>query len=74
MVQAMDDPNATVTDVWTEWTIDTSEISAQGVNLTDIGRVALGFGDRENPQSGGTGRMYFDDIRLYRPVEEPDFQ
>jgi hypothetical protein len=67
-----DDPNATVTDTWTEWAIDTREFSKQGVDLTDIDRIALGFGDRNNPKAGGAGRMYFDDIRLYRPVAEPE--
>lgn len=67
-----DDPNATVTDSWAEWTIDTRELSIQGVNLADVDRIAIGFGDRDNPQAGGGGRMYFDDVRLYRPVAEPE--
>ncbi|UCE47846.1 MAG: MBL fold metallo-hydrolase, partial [Phycisphaerales bacterium] len=67
-----DDPNATVTDTWTEWAIDTRELSKQGVDLTDIGRIALGFGERDNPKAGGAGRVYFDDIRLYRPAPQPE--
>jgi len=66
-----DDPNATIIDTWTQWTINTQDFAAQGVNLTDVDRIAIGFGDRDNPQAGGAGKMYFDDIRLYRPAAEP---
>ena len=67
-----DDPNATIIDAWMQWTVNTQELAAQGVNLTDIDRIAIGFGDRDNPQAGGAGKMYFDDIRLYRPAAEPE--
>ncbi|MHC4155716.1 MAG: MBL fold metallo-hydrolase, partial [Planctomycetota bacterium] len=67
-----DDPNATVTDTWTQWAIDVKEFADQGVNITDVDRIALGFGDRDNPQAGGSGTMYFDDIQLYRPASEPE--
>lgn len=66
------DPNATVTDAWTEWIINVKEFADQGVNLTDVDRIAIGFGDRDNPKMGGSGTMYFDDIRLYRPASEPE--
>ncbi|MHC4439253.1 MAG: hypothetical protein ACYS3S_18005, partial [Planctomycetota bacterium] len=29
----------------------------------------VGFGDKYNPQAGGSGLVFFDDIRLYRPAE-----
>ncbi|MGD8499722.1 MAG: LamG domain-containing protein [Phycisphaerales bacterium] len=61
------DPNATLIDTWTEWNIDLKDFSDQGVDLTDVNSIAIGFGDRDNPQAGGTGKMYFDDIRLYQP-------
>jgi hypothetical protein len=41
----------------------------QGVNLANVNTIGLGLGDRNNPQAGGSGTMYFDDIRLYRPTE-----
>jgi hypothetical protein len=62
-----DDPSAAQMDTWTEWNIDLKEFQDQGVNLTDVNSVAIGFGNRNNPQAGGAGKMYFDDIRLYRP-------
>jgi hypothetical protein len=57
-------------DVWTEWTIDLQVFADLGVDLANVNTIALGFGDK-NPdvsgQVGGSGTMYFDDIRLYRP-------
>jgi hypothetical protein len=61
-----DDPAATTIDSWTQWNIDLSKFSGQGVDLSDVDTIAIGFGDKSNPQSGGKGKMYFDDIRLYR--------
>jgi hypothetical protein len=61
-----DDPNAAQIDVWTPWNIDLKAFSDQGVNLTNINSIAIGFGNKSNPRAGGSGKMYFDDIRLYR--------
>jgi len=38
------------------------------VNLSDVNTITLGLGDKNNPQVGGSGMMYFDDIRLYPPA------
>jgi hypothetical protein len=38
----------------------------QGVNLTDIDSIAIGFGDKNNLQAGGSGTMFFDDIGVGR--------
>ena len=67
-----DDTDATRIDTWTEWNIDLKDFADQGVSLTDVNSIAIGFGDRNNPQAGGSGKMYFDDIRLYRPRCVPD--
>ncbi len=63
-----DNPNAALADVWTEWKIDLQAFVDQGVNLTNVNTITLGFGNRSNPVAGGAGMMYFDDIRLYRPT------
>jgi hypothetical protein len=60
-----DDPNAALINSWTEWNIDLQEFSDAGVVLTDVSKLAIGFGDADNPQPGGSGLMFFDDIRLY---------
>jgi len=60
-----DEADATQIVTWTEWNIDLKEFADQGVDLSDVNSIAIGFGDRDNPQPGGAGKMYFDDIRLY---------
>ncbi|MGB2862222.1 MAG: PA14 domain-containing protein [Sedimentisphaerales bacterium] len=59
-----DNPNAAQIDTWTKWDIDLQAFADQGVNLTNVNTIAIGFGDKMNPQAGGSGTMYFDDIQL----------
>ncbi len=70
-----DNPDAALIDEWTEWTIDLQEFAAQGVNLANVNTISIGFGDK-NPdvsgQAGGSGLVFFDDIRLYQPAPEPE--
>ena len=61
------DPDAAVIGGWTEWNIPLTDFSDRGVVLTDVSKLAIGFGGADNPQPGGSGLMYFDDIRLYLP-------
>ncbi|MHC4560713.1 MAG: hypothetical protein ACYS80_25825, partial [Planctomycetota bacterium] len=61
-------PDATLIDTWTQWNIDLKEFSDTGVVLTHISNMSIGFGDKENPQPGGSGLMFFDDIWLYQPA------
>ncbi|MHC4117950.1 MAG: WD40/YVTN/BNR-like repeat-containing protein [Planctomycetota bacterium] len=67
-----EDPAAAQTGDWTQWLIDLSEFADQGVDLTDVDRLSLGFGDKHNPQAGGSGLVFFDDIWLYRPAEQTE--
>ena len=62
-----DDSGATTVDTWTEWVIPLQTLADQGLNLTNVERIAVGVGNRSNPLAGGSGKMLFDDIRLYRP-------
>ncbi len=66
-----DNPDAAQITTWTEWTIDLQAFADQGVNLTNVNTIALGLGNKNNPVAGGSGTMYFDDIRLYPPPPEP---
>jgi len=63
-----DDPGAKQIARWTEWTIDLQEFADQGVNLTNVNTIAIGFGDKNNLRAGGSGVVYFDDIRVGHPV------
>jgi len=47
---------------WHEWNIPLADF---GVDLTNITRLAIGFGNEANTTPGGSGTVYFDDIRLY---------
>jgi hypothetical protein len=65
-----DDPAAAQIDTWTEWVIPLSDFAEQGINLTNVDRIAIGLGTRGNTTiAGGSGKMFFDDIRLYKPGE-----
>jgi len=66
-----DNPDAAQIEEWTEWNIDLQAFTHQGVNLANVNTIALGLGNKKNPQAGGSGTMYFDDIRLYPPPQEP---
>jgi len=62
-----DNPNVAQIDTWAEWTIDLKAFEDQGVDLTNVNTIALGFGEKNNPSAGGSGIMYFDDIHLTKP-------
>jgi len=65
-----DDASASVTDVWTQWTIDLQQFADQGINLADVDRIAIGLGTQGSmTASGGSGTVFIDDIRLLRPAQ-----
>ena len=70
-VVSHDNTNAAQIVSWTEWHIDLKAFAEQGVNLANVNTIALGLGNKKNAAAGGSGTMYFDDIRLYRPPSEP---
>jgi len=60
-----DDPAATQSTGWKEWVVD---LAAFGIDLTNVNSITIGVGTKNAPApTGGTGTLYFDDIRLYRP-------
>jgi len=63
-----DDSQASLARRWREWIIPLEAFAGKGIDLTDVDRIAIGLGTRDNMTvSGGSGKMYFDDIRLYQP-------
>jgi len=62
-----DNPNVTQAGTWREWVIPLQRFADQGISLTNMDRIAIGLGTRGNTAvAGGAGKMYIDDIRLYR--------
>jgi hypothetical protein len=61
-----DNPDAALSARWTEWNIPLQAFADQGVNLSNVNSITLGL----SSITGGTGKMYFDDIRLYAPEPE----
>jgi hypothetical protein len=62
-----DDPAAAQNDTWTEWVIPLQAFADQGIDLTNVDRIAIGLGTRGNMTiPGGSGNLVIDDIRLYR--------
>jgi len=65
-----DNPNAAQIDTWTKWVVPLQKFADQGINLTNVDRIAIGLGTRGNTTvPGGSGKMFFDDIRLERAAE-----
>jgi hypothetical protein len=58
-----DDALAVQATDWQVWRIKLTDFAP--VNLANIKNFYLGFGSRTNPASGGSGTVYFDDIRLH---------
>jgi hypothetical protein len=68
-----DDPAAATINEWTEWIIPLQTLADQGIVLTNVDRIAIGLGTQGNMTiPGGSGKMFFDDIRLYQPRTAPD--
>jgi len=59
-----DNPDAATVTKWTPWNIELQKFADQGVNLANVNSITLGL----SSVTGGTGMMYFDDIRLYPPA------
>ncbi|MBN1807274.1 MAG: hypothetical protein JW837_18660, partial [Sedimentisphaerales bacterium] len=56
-----DNPNAAQNRSWTAWNIDLQSFADQGVNLSNVNSITLGL----SSVTGGSGMLFFDDIRLY---------
>ena len=71
-IVAHDDPSAATIDTWTEWVIPLQALADQGINLTNVDKIAIGLGSKSGMTGpGGSGTIYIDDIRLYQPRTAP---
>ena len=66
-VVAHPDPAAANVTTWTEWVIPLQDFADKGINLANVDKIAIGLGSTGGTAVGGSGVMYIDDIRLYRP-------
>jgi hypothetical protein len=57
-----DNSDAPTLTSWTSWNIDLQDFADQDVNLADVDSITIGL----SSVTGGTGFMFFDDIRLSR--------
>jgi concanavalin A-like lectin/glucanase superfamily protein/F5/8 type C domain-containing protein len=65
-VVAHSDPQAALATEWQEWVVPLSEFGA--VDLARVESLYVGLGNRSNPQAGGAGLVYIDDIGVGRPL------
>jgi len=69
-VKVHDNPAAATIDIWTPWVIPLQYFEDLGIDLTDVDSIAIGLGTQGNISiPGGSGKMYFDDVMLYRSRE-----
>jgi len=67
-VVTYDDPSAATVRSWTQWLIPLQALTDQGVNPTNVDKIAIGLGSKAGvASSGGSGTLYVDDIRLNQP-------
>ena len=68
-IVAHDAADAAQAPGWRKWAIPLRAFADQGINLTNVDKIATGLGSKGGVSVGGSGTMYFDDIRLYRPKQ-----
>ncbi|MFC1634734.1 hypothetical protein ACFL5Z_07815 [Planctomycetota bacterium] len=65
-IVAYDDVNAAQIRDWTKWVVPLQALADQGIDLTNVDKIAVGLGNKGGTTTaGGTGTTYFDDIALY---------
>jgi hypothetical protein len=70
-IVAHDDPDAATVGVWTSWRIPLQAFADQGINLSNVDKIALGLGSKGSAATGGSGTIFIDNIRLYQPEPQP---
>ena len=65
-IVANEDTNAAQARVWTQWIVPLQTIADQGINLTNVNKIAIGLGSKGGAAVNGTGTLFIDDITLNR--------
>ena len=72
-VVANTDPSVATVRAWTQWTVPLQAFADQGIDLSNVDKIAIGLGNKAGmPASGGLGTLYIDDVRLSRPSDAVD--
>lgn len=58
------DPDAVLNMEWQKWSISLADLITEGVDVTVVRKISISIGEIGNPQPGGIGIIYVDDIRL----------
>jgi len=64
-IVAQNDPEAAMVRSWTQWRIPLQGFVDQGINMSNVDKIAVGVGSKGGVTVGGSGTLYVDDIRLY---------
>ena len=57
-------PDAVLTEQWQKWSIPLVNLIADNMDVTAIVKISIRIGDLDDPQPGGIGIIYVDDIRV----------
>jgi internalin A len=60
------DPDAVLATTWLEWNIPLADLIAAGVDVAAIHKMDIGVGSPDNPNPGGAGIIYMDDVRVIK--------
>ena len=56
------DAQAVLATKWQKWHISLADLQEPGVDIASVRKMIIGVGDRDNPEPGGEGLIYIDDI------------
>ena len=64
-------PDAVLAEQWQQWSMPLADLVDAGLDVTAIRKLNIGIGDIDNPEPGGIGIIYVDNIRVIqsRPDE-----
>ncbi|MHC4528957.1 MAG: hypothetical protein ACYS29_13865, partial [Planctomycetota bacterium] len=61
-----EDPDDIKKPEWLDWNVRLSDFAGGGVDLSNVWKLSIGFGDKITNEPDNTyGRLYFDDIAVY---------
>jgi len=69
-VVAHPDPAAVTTGKWIEWKVPLSEFTVLGADVARVTTLYVGVGNRSDPQPGGAGSLFIDDVYLTQTIPE----